>query len=469
MDLHGIVYGAVVACFVYLASVYAAFALVLAASALEHAFRTRQALTEDYDALADSRHTIPVSVVAPAYNEEVVVASAVESLLALDYPEYEVVVVNDGSTDATMRVLRRTFDLERREVFWRRQFDCRHVRAIYRSRRDPRLVVVDKENGGKADALNAGLNLARYRYVCTVDSDTVFFRHALLRAMRVAVRDPAAVVGVTSKVTISRRPEEGDPSRPGAQRIDDQALTNFQLLDYLRAFVNNRLGWTRWNFMLCSVGAFAIWRRDVVVELGGFSSAFTCEDIEFTFRVHEHFRRLGRPCRVIALPESVGRTEGPDTITRLVSQRARWQRVITETVWHYRRMFLNPRYGSVGLVGVPYYVLVEVLAPVFQVISVVVAPLAWWLGLISGADFVLLLLAMALLNGVLTNVAIGLYDRGTRAYPLGDLVHLMLLGPLDLFLYRPILFYAQAKGLLDFLRGDKSWHKFARNQRAGNA
>ncbi len=249
------------------------------------------------------------------------------------------------------------------------------------------------------------------------------------------------------------------------QRVDDSALTNFQLLDYMRAFINNRIGWSRWNFMLCSVGAFAVWRRDVVEELGGFSGAFTCEDIEFTFRVHERFRREGRPYRIVALPESVGRTEGPDSIGHLVSQRARWQRVITETVWHYRRMMFNRTYGSVGLVGVPYYLLVEVLAPIFQVLSVVIVPIAWWAGTLVLRDVVLMLAVTAFANGILTNLAILFHDRGERAYAPRDLVRLMVLGVLDLFAYRPVLIYAQAKGLVDFLRGDKAWHKFARNRR----
>jgi cellulose synthase/poly-beta-1,6-N-acetylglucosamine synthase-like glycosyltransferase len=181
--------------------------------------------------------------------------------------------------------------------------------------------------------------------------------------------------------------------------------------------------------------------------------------------MHERLRRAGRPFRIVALPDSVGRTEGPDTIASLVSQRARWQRVITETVWHYRGMLFNPRYGSVGLVGAPYYLLVEVLAPLFQVLSVVVLPLAWWAGVLDLREFALFAVTVACANGLLTNVALLLYNGGPRSYPAGDLVRLMVLGLMDLVAYRPILIFAQAKGTLDFLRGDKSWNKFERNAR----
>jgi len=339
------------------------------------------------------------------------------------------------------------------------------LRVHLRNLREHRgLVVVDKANGGKADALNAGFNLARYRYICTVDSDTVYYRRSLLHCMRPAIRDPRITVGVTSSVVVSGRPEAQN-GEPAARQIDDTALTNWQLLDYLRAFMNNRLGWSRGNFMLCSVGAFAIWRRDIVEELGGFSSQFTCEDIEFTFRVHEHMRRKRVPYRIVALSETIGRTEGPETAAALIRQRARWQRVITETVWHYRRMLLNPSYGSVGLVGMPYYVLVEVLAPVFQTLAVLAVPLAWSLGALDWQWFAALMIGIGLWNGVLTNIAVLLYDRESPVYSRRDLRRLMVLGFTDLFSYRFILQYAQLKGLFDFLRGRKNWDKFERNRR----
>ena len=454
---------AVAACYAYLIAVSVVFVVMLVGSALEHRYLTRQEQTEDYDMLSASKFTIPVSVIAPAFDESVGIEATVRSLLAWAYPEIEVIVVNDGSHDDTLDVLHRAFDLEHHETFFRKRFGTELVRGVYSSRTHHNLIVVDKDNGGKADALNAGLNLARYRYICTVDSDTVYAPGALLHSMRLVMRDPARVVGVTSNVTITRRPDHAGPG--DSLSADDRLLTRFQLLDYLRAFLNNRLAWTRGDFMLCSVGAFAIWRRDIVLEVGGFSREFTCEDIEFTFRVHEWLRREKRPFQVIALPESVGRTEGPDTVASLISQRARWQRVITETVWHYRRMLLNPRYGPVGLVGMPFYVLVEVMAPVFEVLAVLIVPAAWWLGILEWRGLVLMLAAMSLGNGLLTNAALLMNERGAHSYPVRDLLRLMPLGLADLFLYRPLLMVAQAKGLIECLRGIKSWNKFERNSR----
>jgi poly-beta-1,6-N-acetyl-D-glucosamine synthase len=453
----------ITACWIYLLAVFTARLAMLVLSALEHRDLLWQAGSVDDRMLAASRFTIPVSVIVPAHNEHVVIESAVRSLLALNYPAFEVIVVNDGSSDDTLDVLCRAFVLERRQTFYRRQLRSEPVRAIYTSLLVRNLVVVDKENGGKADALNAGLNLARFRYVCAVDGDTVYHPDAVLRAMRRVMHDPASIVGVTSNVTISRHPERENGS--AAPAANDPLLTRFQLLDYLRSFLNNRLGWTRGNFMLCASGAFSIWRRDVLVDAGGFSRNLTCEDIELTFRVHERLRRQGRRFRVIALPESVGHTEGPDTIRRLVSQRARWQRAITETFWHYRRMLLNPRYGSVGWIGTPFYLIVEVLAPVFAVAALLAAPAAWLLGVLDWRAFLLILGAMALTNGMFTNAALLMHERVSHSHPVGDLIRLMLLGAADLFVYRPVLCFAQVKGLIDFFRGRKSWDKFARNCR----
>jgi len=390
----------------------------------------------------------------------------VTSLLDLDYPEHEVIVVNDGSSDETLERLAEAFELEPFELFARRVFHTEEVRAVYRSEKHPNLFVVDKQNGGKADALNAGLNVARYRYVCGVDADTVFDRDALLKGMRLVIQDPGRVIGVTSHLTIAEDPARTMSAPKGKRRIDRRPFVAYQHLDYLRAFLNNRLAWSRLGFMLCSVGAFQIWRRDVLEELGGYARGFTCEDIELTFRVHEHFLPERRKYSVLCLPDNVGTTEGPDTVRKLVSQRERWQRVIDETVWHYRNMWFNPRFRSVGIVGVPFYLVTEVLAPAVEVLAVVSLGLSLALGLFSPSTFALMLAAIAFMNASLTACAILLDDVQSRTYRTRDLARLLLLAPLDLFLYRPIIFWARLKGSWRFLRGDKEWHKFERNVRS---
>ena len=463
--LRAVVFG----CFAYLLVNYAAFFVLAAVSLLESMRRRAESRAEDQEAVALSRFTIPVSVIAPAFDEEPVIESTIRTLLELDYPEYEVLVVNDGSRDGTLARLRDGFGLEPRQVFYRDRIPTAEATVVYVSARHPRLRVIDKKNGGKADALNCGINFARYRYVCCIDADSFYDPKALLHAMRLVQKDPAAVVGVTSPVAISAEPETWHRAAMGEKPMDALLLTSFQHLDYSRAFLNNRIGWSRWKFMLCTVGAFAIWRRDLLVELGGFSRQFTCEDIEMTFRAHARFLERKEPYRILCMPEVVAVTEGPDRTRNLIAQRARWQRVINETVWHYRRMLLNPRFGAVGLLGMPYYFLFEALTPLVEFVAFVTLPLAWWLGFLSWPEFFWLVGSISFANAVLTNWSLISESRIMRRYPLSTLARYTLLGVGEYLLYRPIIFVARWKGVIGFLRGDKSWHKFVRNMRRSNA
>lgn len=456
----------VLACASYLALVYLAYTVLIVVGLFENRVRRSESRSQDYETLATSRFTIPVSVVLAAYNEEHAISATVHSLLAQGYPEFEVIVVNDGSTDGTLARLQEDFLLESAERFPRMVIDTAHVRAFFQSPAYPGLLVVDKENGGKADALNAGINLARYRYVCGVDADTVFSSEALLRGMRLVMSDPARIVGVTSHLTIARDPSGTMAERRGRRPVDRHPLLAYQHLDYLRAFFNNRIAWSRLEFMLCAVGAFQIWRRDVLEELGGFARGFTCEDIELTFRIHEQMLREGRAYRVLCLPDNVGTTEGPDTVRKLVAQRERWQRVILETVWAYRRMCFNPRYRAVGMLGVPYYVLSEVIAPVFELLALGSLLVAAAAGLFDWRLFLVAAALIAFLNAAMTAAAVLADDLQSRTYRLRGLSWLMVLAPLDLVLYRPIVVWARLKGTWRFLRGDKGWHKFERNRRA---
>lgn len=452
-------------CLAYVVVVFAAYGLLLVFAGIDSAIRNRQRSAEDFDTLETSRFTIPVSIISCLYNEAPGAVASTRTLLAQDYPEFEVLVIDDGSTDGTFELLEAAFELERRELFFRHIVETRALAGVYRSRSDPRLTVVRKLNGGKADALNCGLNFARYRYVLGVDGDTMYRPDALLLGMRLVMRDPARVVGVTSTIAISFEPELAYDQEPGSRTLDRSLLSNFQHLDYLRAFLNNRLAWSRLRFMLCTVGAFHIWRRDLLEEVGGFSSTFTCEDIEMTFRIHEKLLREGRPYEILCVPETVATTEGPARLRALVKQRARWQRVIMETLVHYRRMFGNKRYGSVGIVGVPFYMITEVVAPLFEAVSIVTFLVAAWLGVVSWPLFAVILGLMAFSTATLTSFAVLLQDRTARDYPLRALVRMILVAPLDLFLYRPVLMWARARGSWDYLRGRKDWDKFERNLR----
>ncbi len=369
MTLEALLRASVLACTLYLLLVYGMYVWLMLVGFVETRRRLRERAGDDLDLLAATRFAPGVSVIIPAYNESIGMADAVRSLLEIDYPDFEVIVVNDGSTDDTLAGLVEALGLVPAGASSRAVVPSEPVTGYYSLPGDRRLLVVDKANGGKADALNAGLNHCRHRYVCAVDADMVFTRTALSRAMREIVSDPAHIVGLTSFFEIAREPARSLEDGVRFTGPETRPIFAFQTLDFLRSFFNNRIPWARHNFMLCAAGAFQIWRRDLVDEVGGWSPDFTCEDIELTFRVHRVLRDRGASYRIACLPDCVGVTEGPDTFRKLVSQRERWQRVILETCWDNRRMCFNPRYGKVGLLGLPYYLLAEIVAPVVEVLA----------------------------------------------------------------------------------------------------
>ena len=450
---------------IYFAVLTVYVAVMLGVAVFESRFRRRQSDAEDYEVLQRSRYTIPVSVIAPVFNEEIMAVPAVRSLLALEYPELEVIVVDDGSTDGTLATMIAEWGLEPRQVFFRNYLTTKVVRTVYRSASEPRLIVVVKDNGGKADALNCGANFARYRYLCCVDGDTVFAPEALLAPMSLIAKDPSRIVGSASLFGISLKPELSYAPGIRVSKTNGHLLGDFQHLDLMRAFVAYRAAWSRLGCMLCVSGGFGLWRRDVILEVGGFSSDFTCEDIEMTFRIHEKFLREKRPYRILSLPGMVAQTEGPSSIPSLVSQRARWQRVTLETIWHYRRMLGRPRYGSVGMLGVTYYALFECLAPLFQVMSLLALIVAIALGTLGWQAYLAFVGIMMFGTAIPTTMSVMLHDASYRDYRMSDLVRMIALGPLDLLVYRPILVYAGVCGCWEFMRGEKGWYKFDRNVR----
>jgi biofilm PGA synthesis N-glycosyltransferase PgaC len=461
-----VLHAAVLVCAAYLCLVYGAYLALMLVGFDESRRRRRERREATLAPVEDARFFPPVSVLVPAHNEARTIPDAVRSLLGLEYPRFEVIVIDDGSTDDTLERLVRAFDLVPVDAPSRGVVETEPIDAYYRSNREPRLVVLAKAGGGKADALNAGLNHARHRYVCGVDADTVFSRDALAATMQAFMSDPEGVVGLTSFIEIAADPSTALVGGVDYRIPDTRPFIVYQALDYLRAFLNNRIAWSRFDFMLCAVGAFQIWRRDLLDELSGWSRDYTCEDIELTFRVHKVLRERGRRYRVLCLPDRVGVTEGPDTVRKLVAQRERWQRVILETWWAYRRMCFHPRYGTVGLLGMPFYLASEIVAPIFELLAVwtLVAGAAtglvdWWLA-------ALVALLISLVNCIFTTGALLMADLEVGAYRSRALVRLLALMPVELLVYRPIASWARIKGTWRFLRGDKAWHKFERNVRA---
>jgi cellulose synthase/poly-beta-1,6-N-acetylglucosamine synthase-like glycosyltransferase len=364
---------AVLAYFIVLNSSYL---LLIAVAGLEFGRHLRRIPFAGAEDMFRSPVTLPVSVIVPAYNEGTGIVAAVQAMTALRYPRYEVVVVDDGSTDETFARLRAQFDLVEvprvvpDEVPYRSQ-----VLSVHVARDNPEtLTVVRKTNGGKADALNVGINLSRHPLICMVDADSLLDPDALLSVAKPFGDDPLRMAACGGVIRIAN----GCTVLGGRVvdvRMPRRWLVRVQVVEYLRAFLMGRTGWSRLGGLVVISGAFGVFRRDLVVRVGGMAHDTIGEDAELVVRLHHHLRETNEDYRVIFVAEPVSWSEAPSRLRALGGQRRRWHRGIAEILSKHRRMIGNPRYGRIGLVALPYYVIFELLAPFVELAALVLLPL----------------------------------------------------------------------------------------------
>ena len=394
----------------------------------------------------------PISILVPAYNEEVGITDSVRSLLALDYPTTEVVVVSDGSTDGTVQRMAETFNLVRVERPTPPYLPHRPVRAVYVPRGPLNLLLLDKENGGKADALNAGINFSHHPLVCGIDADSILEQDALVKAAMPFVEDPRRTVATGGVVRIANgcRIERG---RVVQARLPRGYVPMVQVVEYLRAFFAARTGWSAVNGLLIVSGAFGLFRKDVAIAAGGYRTDTVGEDMELVVRLHRELRRRRRPYRIVYVPDPVCWTEGPTTLRVLRRQRRRWQQGMLETLINHRGMVGNPRYRAVGLVALPSVLLFEVLGPLLELAGYAVAAIAWAAGAVSLRLF-LLFLALSLGYGLLLSLgAIALEDAAFGRHPgWDDLGRILLFALLENAGYRQVTHLWKLEGSWQLLR-----------------
>ncbi|MFC5138148.1 glycosyltransferase [Actinomycetospora rhizophila] len=370
----------------------------------------------DLDAAYADPQTLGVSVVMPAYNEEATIVESVRAMLSLRHPRFEVVVVVDGSTDSTFDVLVRRFDLVEVPRVVPDEVPVRGtVLSVHAPAAASPLVVVRKENGGKASANNAGINAARYPLVCLVDADCVLDPDALLAIAKPFADDPERVVAAGGVV----RAVNDSPVTAGRVtelRMPRRWLARIQVVEYLRAFLLGRSGWSALGALVVISGAFGLFRRDALVEVGGLDMDTIGEDAELVVRLHRHLRGQRRRYRMVFLPEPVAWTEVPETATVLGRQRRRWSRGLVETLWRHRGMIGHPRYGAVGLLALPFYVVFELLAPVVELIGLVALAAGLLLGAVDGTFAVLFLLVALGYGLALTLVALVVEEFSFHRY-----------------------------------------------------
>lgn len=396
-----------------------------------------------------------IALIVPAYNEATTIAAAVRSMLQLDYPDFELVIVNDGSKDATLEVLKREFALQPFPEAYRIAIPVKPVRGLWRSPVYPQLRVVDKDNGGRSDAVNAGINAAHHGLICVVDADSVLQRDSLRRVARPFMED-RRVVGSGGTVRISNgcRVSQGfidEVDVPG------NWLARIQVVEYLRGFLYGRLGWSPFNAMLIISGAFGLFRRASLIEAGGFSTQTIGEDMEMVVRLHRVHRLQRRDYRIVFVPDAVCWTEAPESLKVLRSQRVRWQRGLMESLWTNRRLFAHRHSGVVGWLACPTMLLFEGFGPVVEVLGYITMTVLAFAGLISWPAFGAFLLLSIGLGLLLSASALLLEELSFRTYKrprhLWQLLAAILIENLG---YRQLNAWWRVVGLANWLSGRKA-------------
>ena len=414
------------------------------------------------DAHIDAFYSKPVSLLVPAYNEEVGVVDTVYSLLNLRYPQTEIIIINDGSTDRTLETVIEHFQMKPVEKIIQSHIPTEQVLQIYESEVYMNCILIDKVNGGKADALNVGINMSSYPYFCSIDGDSILDEKSLLRVMKPIILSEGEVVAAGGNIRIANGAKMKLGSIYAAQ-LPDHYLVIMQVVEYLRAFLMGRIALSKFNLVLIISGAFSVFSKKWAIEAGGYTTNTIGEDMELVVHIHRLLKEKKEEKRIEFVPDPVCWTEAPQTLEVLRNQRRRWQQGMIESLWKHKKMTLNPKYGLIGMISFPYFWIVECLGPIIELAGYIYIVIAFFLGNIY-YEVALLLLLLFILYGVIFSVASVLFEAwGMNTYPKKrELLRMILLAFTEIFWFRPLTLFWRCEGLVRFLLRKSDWGNMKR-------
>ncbi|MER2999492.1 glycosyltransferase family 2 protein [Pontibacter populi] len=449
----------------YAVSMLGCYIFLSSLAVIEAVRYLRRSRLTNYNLLASSPYAPAVSILAPAYNEGANIIENVRSLLSIYYNNLELIVINDGSKDDSMAKLIAAYDLEPVQINYHQQLATKRVKAVYKSKNPVynKLLVIDKENGGKADALNAGINLAKNQYLVCIDVDCILEQDALLKLVKPFMDDTDKKVIATGGVVRIANSCVFKNGKLMDVNLPKDYLPRAQALEYIRAFLLGRMAWSNLNGLLLISGAFGAFDRQVAIDAGGYDHKTVGEDMELVVRMRRYMADRKIPYKVAFIPDPLCWTEAPASYKILGRQRNRWMRGTIETLNMHRKLFLNPKYGVLGLMSYPYWLFYELLAPVIEFTGFVLFLILAFAGLINWSFFLVLTAFILLFGWLFSTFAILMEVVTFNQYrKRGDLGKLILTALAEPFLFHPFIVWSSIKGIVDLLRKKNAWGEMTR-------
>ena len=419
--------------------------------------------SNDFGRYVESENLLPISLLIPAYNEQENIVQNIKSLMKIDYPHFEICVVNDGSTDKTHELIVEAFKLYKIETSTKTSIPTKDVRGVYYNIEYPNLIYVDKENGGKSDALNAGINISSYPLFACLDADSRIEPDALLKLSTEFLKNTDTVVaGGLVRIANGYKIRDGVVSEFA---MPPTMVERFQIVEYYRSFLSGRVSWGATNSMLIVSGAFGVFKKSAVIEVGGYKTNTIGEDMEIVVRLHKYFRSRKKKYKIIFCEDAVCWTQGPMSLNDVRSQRRRWQIGLLDTLLSHKALFLNPFYGMVGLVAIPYNWIFELLGAVVEVLGYFIIPFSLIMGELNMFFFIVYFLLAALL-GVILSLGSLILEQYTRRSIMTakQCLSLSLYTILENFGYRQIITLFRLEGILKYRKLRKTWGKIKRKE-----
>lgn len=420
----------------------------------------------DHDWLEDefkmNVFTKPVSILVPAYNEELGIIESMHSLITLKYPETEIIVIDDGSRDSTAKLVIESFDMVTSMRNINADLPTEKILGIYQSKLHPKVFLIRKDNGGKADALNAGINFSRYPYFCSIDGDSILDSNSLLRVMRPIIESDGQVAVAGGNVRIAN----GNDIHFGAmvqKQLGNHPLVLMQIIEYLRAFMLGRIFLSRFNMVLIVSGAFSIFNKRIVIETGGYAKDVIGEDMELVVKVHAYIRKNKLDKRIEFVPDPVCWTEAPTSLSVLRKQRRRWSQGLFESLWKHKYITLNPTYGRLGFIAFPYFWLFEAFGALVELAGYLYMILAFFTDQLNTEFAILILLTLVIYGSIFSVLSLLIESWTTNNYlKPKSVIKLVFISLTETFWYRPVTILFRIEGMLRFIFKKQEWGNMER-------